>query len=247
MTKISIIIPTLNKCQELSETLESIRNQTYKNVEVVVIDGGSRDGTVNLLKKSNAAVSSWLSEPDNGISDAFNKGVRLSTGDYLYFLGAGDYLWDNNVLTKMMQGIDPMKDILVCGRINRIPEKGNRVLYTSTLNFKKWHLLYKMSLPHQGLFMGKKYFDKYGLFDMHLKYSMDYDLLLRSYKNFPEVVLKDVMVAAWREGGVGKDRTLEIFDEYKMIRIKNKIAPKMLIDFIDILSRLKYHACIIKK
>ena len=247
MIKISIVIATLNNSKGLSETLTSISKQSYRNIEVIVIDGGSKDGTISLLKKNDKIVDFWISEPDKGISDAFNKGVKKATGDYLYFLGAGDYFWDKDVLVKVMQGVDPKKDILVCGRINRIPEKGNKVLYTSTLNFKRWMLLYKIGIPHQGLFTNRKYFNKYGLFDANLKYSMDYELLLRSYRNFPDVKMKDVVVAAWRAGGVGKNKILDIFDEYKKIRIKNKIAPEILIDFIDILSRLRYRMDTMKK
>jgi hypothetical protein len=157
-------------------------------------------------------------------------------------MGAGDYFWSNDVLQGMMQGLNPETDLLVCGKINRVNQAGDQVIYTSSINFKKWHLLYKMALPHQGLFMNKKYFNKYGLFDINCKYAMDYDLLLRSYKNFTKVVLKDIVVAAWREGGVGKDKTLQIYDEYKRIRFKNNIAPKILIYLIDLASRLKYFA-----
>lgn len=238
--KISVIVATYNCGKTLVQTIKSFTSQNYPNKELIIIDGGSKDETVSIIKKYYKDISSWKSEPDKGISDAFNKGIKVSSGNYIFFLGAGDFFWKNDVLKKIMVGVNPEKDLLVCGRINRIPANGNKVIYTSSLNFKKWTLLYKMGLPHQGLFINKKYFDKYGMFDLKCKYAMDYEILLRAYKEFPKVVLKDVIVSAWREGGIGKDKTLEIFDEYKRIKIKNKIAPTFFINMIDLASRLKY-------
>jgi len=240
MVKVSIIIATLNNDKDLAYTLENVSKQNYKNKELIIIDGGSSDGTVELLKKNNKNIDHWKSEKDKGISDAFNKGLSMTSGDYIYFLGAGDYFWSEDALEIMMKNVNPKTDVLICGRINRTTKGGDKILYTSSLNFKKWHLLYKMGLPHQGLFMNKKYFITYGLFDTNYKYSMDYELLLRAYHNFPEVILKDTIVAAWKEGGIGEDKTLEIFDEYKEIKIKNKIAPNFLINLIDLISRIKY-------
>ncbi len=237
---ISVITPSLNHGSDLENTIISFISQDYLKKELLVIDGGSKDNTKEIIRKYQKYIDYWVSEPDKGISDAFNKGVKAAKGDYLYFMGAGDFFWSKDILQKMMQGINPEIDILVCGRINRIAEKGDQVLYTSGINFHKWQLLYKMGLPHQALFMNKRYFYKYGLFDIKCKFAMDYDLLLRSYKIFPAVVLKDIIVAAWREGGVGKDKTLQIYDEYKKIRLKNHIAPAMLINIIDFLSRMKY-------
>jgi len=238
--KVSVIVATYNNHLELEKTINSFVSQKYSNKELVIIDGGSKDGTVEIIKKYQKHITHWVSEKDQGIADAFNKGVAMASGDYIYFLGAGDYFWSNDVLEKMMENIDSEKDVLVCGKINRIAEKTNNVLYSSNLNFRKWHLLYRMGLPHQALFMNKQYFDKYGLFDENCKYSMDYELLLRSYRNFPKVILKDVVVAAWKAGGVGKGKISNILDEYKAIRIKNKIAPKLIIDLIDVISRIKY-------
>jgi len=240
MIKVSIIIATLNNRKELNKTLISASNQSYKNKEIILIDGGSIDGMVNLIKKYKSKITYWISEPDRGISDAFNKGVKAAKGDYIYFIGAGDFFWKDDVLEKVMEGVDPKIDMLVCGRINRTTEDGKRVLYTSSLNFKKWMLLYKMGLPHQGLFTNKKFFDKYGSFDLNYKFAMDYELLLRAYKEFPNVVMKDVIVTAWKAGGVGKGRILDVLEEFRKIKIKNKVAPTFLINLIYLASILKY-------
>ena len=234
--KVSVIVATYNCKGEIEKTIKSFVDQTYRNKELIIIDGDSTDGTVEIIKKYEKYIANWVSKPDKGISDAFNKGVKASKGDYLYFIGAGDCFWSEDALERMMDGVKD--ETLVCGRINRVSEDGNNILYTSSLDFEKWHLLYKMGLPHQALFTHKKFFDEYGLFDLNCKYAMDYELLLRAYKNFPNVVLKDVIVAAWREGGIGKDRTEEVLEEYRKIKIKNNIAPFCLIELISWVSRL---------
>jgi len=240
INKVSVIIATHNCVQGIEKTVNSFISQKYKEKELIIIDGGSTDGTINLIKKNQRKITYWISESDRGIADAFNKGVRAAKGDYIYFLGGGDFFWKNDVLEKVMDGVDSKIDMLVCGRINRTTEDGKKVLYTSTLNFKKWMLLYKMGLPHQGLFTNKKFFKKYGLFDLNWKFAMDYELLLRAYKEFPNVVMKDVIVAAWKDGGVGKGRILEVLEEFRKIKIKNKIAPTPLINLIGLASKSKY-------
>jgi len=238
--KVSVIVAAFNSAHEIECTINSFVNQSYQKKELIIIDGGSTDGTLELIKRYENKIDFWISEPDRGIADAFNKGVTLAKGDFIYFIGAGDFFWKSNVLEKVMEGVDSKIDMLVCGRINRTTEDGKTVLYTSSLNFKKWMLLYKMGLPHQGLFTNKIFFDKYGLFDLKYKFAMDYELLLRAYKEFPDVVMKDVIVAAWRDGGVGKGRILEVLEEFRKIKIKNKIAPTLIINLITLASKIKY-------
>jgi len=227
--KVTVIVATYkDKPEHLKRTIKSITTQTFKNWELVIVDGAE----CGVKSDKNIKV---IKAPAKGISDAFNKGVESATGDYLYFIGASDYLWDKTVLEKMMEGIED--EMLVCGRINRVSEDG-KIRYTSSLNFSKWKLIYKMGLPHQGLFTHRKFFKKYGMFDVSCKYSMDYELLLRAHKSWPGVVMKDVVVAAWVEGGIGKDRTEEVLEEYRKIRIENRIASVLGIEMIIWASKL---------
>ena len=239
MDKVSVIIATKNDGERLIKTLDSFFGQSYLNKELIIVDGGDRKNTETLIEKYKVEMIYQWSEP-RGISDAFNIGLKNSSGDYLYFMGAGDYFWAEDVLEKMMDGVDSKVDMFVCGKINRISEDGKSIKFTSSINFNKYLLQYKMGLPHQALFTSKKYFDKYGIFDVNCKYAMDYEMILRSYHNFPKVILKNVVVAAWRDGGLGKNNTELVWDEYKRIRIKNKIAPRFLIDIIDWAVRAVY-------
>lgn len=237
---VSIITATYNSGKSLEKTILSVLNQSYENIEHIIVDGGSTDGTIEILKKyDNNPKVHWISEPDRGISDAFNKGLRMAQGKYINFQGAGDCFASDDAVERIMQGIDQANDMLICGRIKRVAKNGE-LKYISSLNFKKWNLIYKMGLPHQALFTNKKFFEDFGGFDLNCKYAMDYDLLLRAYSKFPKVVLKDVIVSEWKEGGVGQGNTKAVLDEYHKIRIKNKIIPNYLLGLINKVVRLRY-------
>ncbi len=141
----------------------------------------------------------------------------------------------------MMEGVDTSRDELVCGNIIRIDMDGKQFAKTDVVGFKKRDLLFRMALPHQGLFMHRRFFDKYGLFDVENKFSMDYELLLRAYRDFPDVVLRDIDVAAWRDGGCGTGRFLEIFEEYHKNRVRNRVAPRAVLELIHLWTLAKFY------
>jgi len=237
---VTIITTVYNDAKNLECTIQSILTQTYKNLEYIIIDGGSTDGTVGIIKKYEDKLAYWVSEEDKGISDAFNKGVKKSKGDYINFQGAGDHFLLDDVIEKMMEDVNIENDWLLCGRIERVSQKGD-ILFSTGTNFTKRSLLFRMSLPHQALFTNKKFFADYGLFDVDNKFCMDYELLLRAYKKFPKVVMKDIFVSAWRDGGIGAERTIKVYEEYLKIKIKNKVAPTWVLRLIFYWSIFKYY------
>jgi glycosyltransferase involved in cell wall biosynthesis len=243
---VTIIIATYNVASSLEKTIQSILSQTYPDIEIIVIDGGSTDGTVDILKKFQEKIAYWVSEPDKGISDAFNKGVQKATGTYINFQGAGDIFVSDTVIEQMMEGVQSDHDQLVCGRIQRAKGDGT-ILFTTKPVFKKKSLLFRMSLPHQALFTSKLFFETYGLFDVNNRYCMDYELLLRAYRTLPAVVMKDVLVSAWQDGGIGTGRLLEVYREYDMIKRKHGVAPTWILSTIHRWILLKFYTKIIIK
>lgn len=240
---VSIIIAVKNAQEGLRRSLESIRLQQYESLETIVIDGGSTDGSVALINANKDVITQYISERDAGISDAFNKGLKLATGDYIYFLGAGDTFIDPLAMTKLFHDLDASYQ-LVCGKILRVKEDGSTPLWSapeSIRSFNKRSLLFKMSLPHQGLFTHRDFFKRYGDFDTSVKFAMDYELLLRAYHDFPKTAVKDVMVARWQAGGIGTHRIIDILDEYTRIKLHHRVAPKALLMTIDRWNRLKYY------
>jgi glycosyltransferase involved in cell wall biosynthesis len=242
LPKISIITSTYNCKDTLQATIDSIKQQDYPNIEYIVIDAGSSDGTLEIIQNNLDTINVYVSEPDRGISDAFNKGIQQATGDYLYFIGSGDCLLSPDVLSKMFDNIDSKNDLLLCGRVQRVDISGNVLWSTPFIpQFKKASLLFKMALPHQGLFTHREIFKKYGLFDVENKFCMDYEHLLRYYHQFPHVVSKDIEVASWVEGGIGTNRYLEIFDEYHAIKCKHKVAPYGILIAIHFWTLFKFY------
>jgi len=240
---VSIIVAVKNAKQLLPETLASLAQQNYPNLEIIVIDGGSTDGTVEVIQAHSKLVAQWVSEPDKGISDAFNKGLGLANGLYINFQGAGDVLHSPNALKKLFENLQD-EPMLLCGKVQRVDESGQKILWTAPKNikkFKKCSLLFKMPLPHQALLTHRKFFEQYGLFDVQTKFAMDYELLLRAYHQFPSTLLRDVIISKWRAGGVGKNRIHEIFLEYFRIKQKHQVAPQWLLYLIHYFNLAKYY------
>lgn len=220
---VSIIIANLNQATMLAKTLKSIAEQTYTNIEVWVIDGASTDDSCKVAREFNANL---VSEPDEGISDAFNKGVIKSRGDYLYFMGAGD-TFVNDTSLAILSNYFTDENMLICGRIARTDEQGKKIHWLAPKQMPKTfdRNIFKrcMFLPHQGLLTHRNFFMRWGIFDKTVRYAMDYELLLRSFHDFPGVKLVDTVIATWRGGGIGTGHEKKVLQEYYRIRKQHKI------------------------
>lgn len=169
--KISVVTVCYNAVKELERTMLSVLNQTYDNVEYIVIDGGSTDGTVEIIKKYADRLAYWVSEPDKGIYDAMNKGIKVATGVWINFMNAGDLIYANNSLESFLSLYDGKSDIVY----------GNALyLYKYCSFIPKFPPNFKMekSMPmcHQSTFIKLKY-HKTHLFDTSYKSSGDYNFL----------------------------------------------------------------------
>lgn len=158
---ISIITPVFNCRDLLEDHIRMVESQTYGNREHLIIDGGSTDGTVDILKSRNSRRLYWISEPDRGIYDAMNKGISAASGQWLFFCGADDAFWDSGILEQVFKNrrIDPQAR-LICGSVIRADGRKIRSRYS------RW-LYYKNTLPHQGVFYRRDVFDhfRYGVFE----------------------------------------------------------------------------------
>jgi glycosyltransferase involved in cell wall biosynthesis len=184
MTALSIIIATRNAGGTLTTALDSIRSQTFRDVEVIVIDGASTDSTVSIVRASQDIVSQWVSEPDTGVASAWNKGLTLARGDWVQFLGADDYLWDRESLATIFRdGIGPkgLDCRLVYGSVMALLTDGNpwkplgAPWPQASREFPR-----RMSLPHVGLFAHRSLFSEVGRFDESFKVVPDYDWTFRA-------------------------------------------------------------------
>ena len=183
--KFSIIIPSLNSKIFLTQCLQSIFDQTYQNYEIIIIDGGSKDGTVEFLKTFNGKVK-WISEKDNGQSDAINKGISLSTGNWITWQNCDDYYYDKNAFSIFADAINKNKNkLLFVGNINLV-NRENKIL-RDVKYFKPnfYSLLYEgMTLTNQASFWSKDLHIKIGNLK-NFKINFDYEWFLRILKKFP--------------------------------------------------------------
>jgi len=238
---VSIITAVKTAAAHLQETLDSIRAQDY-SLEVIVIDGASTDNTLAVIHANKDIITRYVSEPDKGISDAFNKGVQRATGEYINFQGAGDTLYSPECIRMLFSDLDASY-VLVCGRIVRVALDGTTPLWVAPRKIKPFRvqsLLLRMALPHQGLFTHRSFFEKHGIFDPNVQFCMDYDLLLRAYHQFPKTILKEIIVSRWREGGIGTHREKEVFDEYHQIKKRNQVASDATLWMINKYIRAKF-------
>jgi len=171
----SILIPTYNSSADLQNAINSIRSQTFTDYEVVFVDGESKDNTIaliDLFKTTNNV--KYISEPDKGIYDAMNKGIRLVTGKWICFLGSDDRFYSNNVLENIHREIQKEPVDLIYGNV--MGETSKKHYVYDTIN-----MVLSQGIHHQSIFYKKSVFDTVGQYDTFFKVASDYHLTLKAF------------------------------------------------------------------
>lgn len=220
--KLSVITVCYNAEEFIDQTINSVIQQSYGDVEYIIIDGGSTDSTVKLIQKYSSHIDKWLSEKDGGIADAMNKGLSLATGDYVIYLNADDYFKNKDVLLEASNFLSNDVEILACG-IDYLKQNGETNTYFSR-GFGFW-MNFKTCLFHQGVLCSRQLLNELGGFDVRFNITMDYDLFLRAYRRNAKLkkahmimsVMRDVGISSAREWGDLKTR----FAEEKFCHYKN--------------------------
>jgi glycosyltransferase involved in cell wall biosynthesis len=177
-TKISIITVVYNGEKYLEETIKSVINQTYQNIEYIIIDGGSTDGTIDIIKKYEDKIDYWISEKDEGISDAFNKGLNKATGDIIGLINADDYYNDNTV-DLIIKNYNKDIDIYY-GSIIKIDNSNNKIYLKSSKDaLKSIDKCNMRFIYHPTFFITSKLYEKYKYFNNNYNLAMDYEFLSR--------------------------------------------------------------------
>jgi glycosyltransferase involved in cell wall biosynthesis len=219
--KISIITISYNSARHIEQTIRSVVSQTYPDKEYIVIDGGSTDGTIEIINRYADSIDKWVSEPDGGISDAMNKGVALATGDFVIFLHADDYFVDDDSLAVAAKHLSNDHDVFIYKVIqawdHRRQLSGNRPLGRST-NFK-------LNSCHQGHICSRQLFATVGRFDTDFRICMDYDFMLRAYRRGARSLPVDVPLAVMRMNGISSrlewEGVKERIDEERRAHLKS--------------------------
>ncbi len=194
-TKVSIITAVYNAQDHIEKTILSVINQSYQNVEYIIIDGGSTDGTVDIIKKYSSRLSYWVSEKDNGVFDAMNKGIKMANGDWVNFMNAGDYFVNDIVLAN----IDFETNIEAGIIYGNTEYEGSGVRKP----FEMSSLQYGMIMAcHQSMFFNKKILAEELMYSSKFKLICDYDLVCRIIKARYPVKYVDCTLAHYMGGGL---------------------------------------------
>ncbi|MEY0383316.1 glycosyltransferase family 2 protein [Providencia rettgeri] len=227
--KVSIITATYNSSSTIIDTLKSLENQSYPNIEYIIIDGASKDNTLEIIKKHSKKVSKIISEPDKGIYDALNKGIEASTGDIIGFLHSDDIFAYSTAIEDLVNILINEKSHAIYADLEYVSKENtsNVVRRWVSGSYKHSNLKKGWMPPHPTFFMKRSLYKKYGGFDLNFKISADYDSLLRylwlnniSVSYLPRVVTK------MRVGGESNRNFLNILKKTKediLVLKKNNI------------------------
>jgi glycosyltransferase len=252
--KFSIITVTYNSFDTVQETLESVLSQTCCEIEYIVVDGQSKDHTIDIIKEYESRFNNrmqWISEPDQGIYDALNKGIRLATGDVIGVLHSDDVFSSTDVLLMIQHAFEVAKVDVVYGDLVYVKRfKPTKIIrYWESKPFNSNLIQRGWMPPHPTVFMRRAVYQETGLYDPQLQISADYDLLLRVLLNnrFRMVYLPQIIVKM--RGGGTSNRTLKnilqkMSEDYCSLR-RNCIPSPILVLFLKNITKL--HQLVIRK
>ena len=202
---ITIIIAVFNGAETLQQCIDSVTQQTYLKKELIIIDGGSNDGTVELLAANNKHISYWISEPDKGIYNAWNKALVQVKGEWICFLGADDFFWNNQVLAQMAEHLIkiPSSIRVVYGQVMLL-NKDEDIIYSVGKPWEhiKKSFLHGMAIPHPSTMHRASLFEQHGIFDESFYIAADYEFLLRELKTKDAFFIANIITTGMRQGGI---------------------------------------------
>jgi glycosyltransferase involved in cell wall biosynthesis len=236
--KFSIVTINYNNKEGLQRTIDSVVSQTFHDFEWLLIDGGSTDGSRDLLEKNQIHFSYWCSEKDKGVYNAQNKGIQRAQGEYVLLLNSGDYLADADVLAKVVK-CDAHSDFILGNMI--VQHEGIKYIWDIKEEMLTARQFFYGTLPHPGTFIKRTMFDKYGLYDENMKICSDWKFFVEAILIGQSSIKKIPVTISVFEGGGISDKMLELRNQERM-ELLNKIFPPMVqkdYKMIDSLLELK--------
>ncbi len=235
--KVSIITVVFNCNNTIEYAIESVMNQSYKNIEYIVIDGASTDGTVNTIGSYSNYIDTFISEPDSGLYDAMNKGIEKATGDIIGFINADDVINSADCIELIVEKFKSTGADVVYGDKIYVDQKNTskvvRVWKSGTFNRNKYKTGWMT--PHLSTYIKKDLYDKYGTFRRDFTIAADYELMLRFiYKYKAKTEYIPITIAKMRAGGISngslKNIVISNFEVYKSWKVNNlRISPLIAI------------------
>lgn len=180
--KISIVTVSFNSSLTIRDTIESVIAQSFANIEYIIIDGGSNDGTLSIIKEYEDKIAKMISEPDHGIYDAMNKGVNAATGDIIGILNSDDFFENEDVLSNVANAfsLDAGIDIVFGDVVFVSPDNLNNIVrYYSSARFRAWKLRFGWMPPHPATFVKRSVYDAFGLYNLQYSIAADFEMFVR--------------------------------------------------------------------
>ncbi|MCK4859031.1 MAG: glycosyltransferase [Candidatus Omnitrophica bacterium] len=241
---ISIITEVLNAKDTIEEAIQSVLNQTYKNIEYVIIDGKSTDGTLKIINKYRDRISKFISEPDSGHFEAMNKGLKLAKGEVVGFLHADDFFATDKVIKNIAKIFEERDVHCLWGNLVYVSRKNTEkiIRYWKSCSYRENLFEKGWMPPHPTFFAKRQLYEKYGYFNTDLEISADYEIMLRflhkhrlSTYHFPEVLVK------MRVGGISNrslkniiEKSMQDYKTWKINGLEAKISTIMMKNILKI-------------
>jgi len=215
--RISVITIVLNGAATIERTIQSVLSQPYSNFEYIIIDGGSTDGTIDILKRFNSQIDLWVSKKDTGISDAFNRGIRLSAGEWIGFINADDWYSDNAFAEV---GENNSNCDIFYGLVQYWDGDKKREIFDADHTY----LQREMTINHPACFFKRSIFNEIGNFNQEYKLAMDYEFLLRCLNHSLIFKKYNSVLANMSYGGVS-DNSYHSYREVRRAKLESGMSP----------------------
>jgi glycosyltransferase involved in cell wall biosynthesis len=203
--KISIITVCYNSSETIRDTIESVLSQNYKDIEYIIVDGVSKDGTIDIISEYKDRISKVISEPDKGIYDAMNKGVMASTGDFVGILNSDDIFFENNTIQNLVAHLNnhPHVDASYADLVFVDREHTDVVTrkYSSS-NFSPWKIRFGFMIPHPTFYARRQLFERLGTYKLGYRVSADFELMARFFTKGVKMARCPAVMVKMREGGI---------------------------------------------
>jgi glycosyltransferase involved in cell wall biosynthesis len=241
----TILTASYNNGATIKKTLESVSVQSFQDVEHIVIDGGSSDNTLNVLKMYEKKYNlKWISEPDEGIADAMNKGLKLSKGKFIIFIHADDRLYNNKILTNVYNDIKKYHCDIYSYHIEQVISvqvkkigKSKRVIW--------WHR-FRNNIRHQGTFVNEGVFREIGLFNTNYSISMDYDFFYRALNADMSVKFINKVSSTMGHSGISSNKKMDFLRIKEDFAIQKENENNIIWIILQIIFRFFYYPYKIK-
>ena len=243
--KISIITVCCNSQSTIRHAVESVSSQDYPNIEYIVIDGASTDWTLRVLEYCKDKIDYFISDNDDGIYDAMNKGIRAATGDIIGILNSDDYYYANNIISKITETFKETNCDCLYGDLVYVDKSDGRkvVRYWRSGEFSVSKLDKGWMLPHPTFFVKRSIYKKYGLYNTDLSTAADYEMILRLlYKNSLNIVYIPEILVKMRMGGKSNKtlwNRIKANKEDSLAWTKNQLNKPMFVRFKKPLQKLR--------